>query len=252
LPVIFCDTRIWNICVTSCHCWLHLSEKLLTSGPRQVTRGWRKDNKDSNRATDSTIGLLLERDHAPPISKDLYVRMYLRFHQRGSVLSGKVKSHASQVRILTPFVFPAHPETKNNRNFPPFLLVLPPVGPLLLFSGDIAATRIIIQMLLDNSLGTSDRDISPDVNTPSLESRGSSPGESMLSSACSPMLPDDSSPAPALIPRHFPPPALAGVPVDYIIHKLHQLAPKYWDKPDTADCTISKIIRLPCYIYSCQ
>jgi hypothetical protein len=50
-----------------------LSEKLLTSGPRQVTRGWRKDNKDSNRATDSTIGLLVERDHAPPISKDLYV-----------------------------------------------------------------------------------------------------------------------------------------------------------------------------------
>lgn len=98
-------------------------------------------------------------------------------------------------------------------------------------------------MLLDNSLGTSDRDISPDVNTPSLESRGSSPGESMLSSACSPMLPDDSSPAPALIPRHFPPPALAGVPVDYIIHKLHQLAPKYWDKPDTADCTI--IVPIP-------
>jgi len=96
-------------------------------------------------------------------------------------------------------------------------------------------------MLLDNSLGTSDRDISPVVNTPSLESRGSSPGESMLSSACSPMLLDDSPPAPAFIPRHFPPPALAGVPVEYIIHKLHQLAPKYWDKPDTADCTISKI-----------
>lgn len=160
---------------------------------------------------------------------------------KGFSVSGKVKGHASKVRILSPFVFPAH-RTKTNRDFPLFLLVLPPVGPHLLFSGDIAATRIIIQMLLDNSLGTSDRDISPVVNTPSLESRGSSPGESMLSSACSPMLPDDSPPAPAFIPRHFPPPALAGVPVDYIIHKLHQLAPKYWDKPDTADCTISKII----------
>ncbi|KAJ7633018.1 hypothetical protein FB45DRAFT_745057 [Roridomyces roridus] len=38
--------------------------------------------------------------------------------------------------------------------------------------------------------------------------------------------------------RAFPPPSLAGVPVDYIINQLHNLAPQYWDKPDTADCTL--------------
>ena len=97
-------------------------------------------------------------------------------------------------------------------------------------------------MLLDNSLRTSDRYKSPDINTPLLESRGTSPGDSMLSSACVAMLPDVPSSTPGFVPRPFPPPSLAGVPVEYIIHKLHQLAPKYWDKPDTADCTISKII----------
>lgn len=57
------------------------------------------------------------------------------------------------------------------------------------------------------------------------------------------MFPDPPSSASAFVPRHFPPPALAGVPIDYIIHKLHQLAPKYWDKSDTADCTI--IVPIP-------
>ncbi|KAJ7286337.1 hypothetical protein C8J57DRAFT_1051094 [Mycena rebaudengoi] len=38
--------------------------------------------------------------------------------------------------------------------------------------------------------------------------------------------------------RPFPPPSLTGVPVEYIIDQLHNLAPHYWDKPDTADCTI--------------
>ncbi|KAF7967520.1 hypothetical protein HWV62_34010 [Athelia sp. TMB] len=51
--------------------------------------------------------------------------------------------------------------------------------------------------------------------------------------------PDNTSP----LPRQFPPPVLADVPMDYIVHKLHQLAPRYWDKPDTADCTI--IIPIP-------
>jgi len=57
------------------------------------------------------------------------------------------------------------------------------------------------------------------------------------------MLPDVPSSMPSFVPRHFPPPALAGVPVEYIIHKLHQLAPNYWDRPDTADCTI--IVPIP-------
>jgi len=65
----------------------------------------------------------------------------------------------------------------------------------------------------------------------------------MLSSACSPMLPDASPSSPTILPRHFPPPRLADVPVEYIIHKLHQLAPEYWDKSDTADCTI--IVPIP-------
>jgi hypothetical protein len=98
-------------------------------------------------------------------------------------------------------------------------------------------------MSLDNSPVTSDRYKTPIVNTPLLEGPGSAPGDStMLSSACVPMLHDAPSPSPAFVPRNFPPPALAGVPVDYIVHKLHQMAPKYWDKTDTADCTISKIL----------
>ena len=83
---------------------------------------------------------------------------------------------------------------------------------------------------LDNCVGTSDLDKSPDVNTSSLERRGCSPGDSMFSSDCVPMLPDEPSSTPAFIPRHFPPPALADVPVDYIVHKLHQLAPKANDE----------------------
>ncbi|KAF8205679.1 hypothetical protein K438DRAFT_1669919 [Mycena galopus ATCC 62051] len=39
-------------------------------------------------------------------------------------------------------------------------------------------------------------------------------------------------------PRAFPPPSLSGVPVDYILDQLHNLASQYWDKPDTADCTL--------------
>lgn len=41
------------------------------------------------------------------------------------------------------------------------------------------------------------------------------------------------------VPRPFPPPALANVPVEYIIDQLHTLAPHYWSKPETADCSIS-------------
>lgn len=39
-------------------------------------------------------------------------------------------------------------------------------------------------------------------------------------------------------PRPFPPPALMNVPVEYIIDQLHALAPHYWSKPETADCSL--------------
>ncbi|KAH9928207.1 uncharacterized protein B0H18DRAFT_1118215 [Fomitopsis serialis] len=42
----------------------------------------------------------------------------------------------------------------------------------------------------------------------------------------------------AFVPRPFPPPALADVPIEYIIAQLRQLAPHYWRKPETSDCTI--------------
>lgn len=39
-------------------------------------------------------------------------------------------------------------------------------------------------------------------------------------------------------PRPFPPPALADVPLEYIIDQLHTLAPRYWNRPETADCIL--------------
>ncbi|KAI6045589.1 hypothetical protein EDC04DRAFT_2633938 [Pisolithus marmoratus] len=51
-------------------------------------------------------------------------------------------------------------------------------------------------------------------------------------------------------PRPFPPPALSGVPLEYIINQLHNLAPRYWNRPETADCiiivpTCSRLRQLP-------
>ncbi|KAJ3548756.1 hypothetical protein NMY22_g1137 [Coprinellus aureogranulatus] len=43
---------------------------------------------------------------------------------------------------------------------------------------------------------------------------------------------------PSFNPKPFPPPSLSDVPVEYIIAQLHGLADQYWDKPETADCTI--------------
>jgi hypothetical protein len=37
----------------------------------------------------------------------------------------------------------------------------------------------------------------------------------------------------------FPLSTLADVPIEYIIEQLRNLAPYYWEKPETADCTIS-------------
>lgn len=39
-------------------------------------------------------------------------------------------------------------------------------------------------------------------------------------------------------PRPFPPPSLTDVPHEYIVDQLRTLASHYWDKPQTADCTI--------------
>ncbi|KAF9647582.1 hypothetical protein BDM02DRAFT_3116794 [Thelephora ganbajun] len=47
-----------------------------------------------------------------------------------------------------------------------------------------------------------------------------------------------SSSTSAFVPRPYPPPSLAGVPNEYILNRLHHLAPHYWNKPETADCTI--------------
>ncbi|KAL0571048.1 hypothetical protein V5O48_010903 [Marasmius crinis-equi] len=48
-------------------------------------------------------------------------------------------------------------------------------------------------------------------------------------------LPSTSS---SFIPKPFPPSSLAGIPLQYIIDQLHLLAPHYWNKSDTADCTL--------------
>ncbi|OBZ65780.1 hypothetical protein A0H81_14355 [Grifola frondosa] len=42
----------------------------------------------------------------------------------------------------------------------------------------------------------------------------------------------------AFVPRPFPPPNLADVPLEYIIDQLRRLAPHYWSKPESSDCTI--------------
>ncbi|KAH7915310.1 hypothetical protein BJ138DRAFT_1142154 [Hygrophoropsis aurantiaca] len=59
----------------------------------------------------------------------------------------------------------------------------------------------------------------------------------MASTSCS--SPSSSS----FAPRPFPPPSLADVPVEYIVEQLRNLAPHYWNRPETADCTI--IIPVP-------
>ncbi|PPQ98829.1 hypothetical protein CVT24_003383 [Panaeolus cyanescens] len=43
---------------------------------------------------------------------------------------------------------------------------------------------------------------------------------------------------PSFDQRPFPPPALEHVPIEYITRQLHDLANDFWDKPETADCTI--------------
>ncbi|KAK1236436.1 hypothetical protein PQX77_000317 [Marasmius sp. AFHP31] len=42
----------------------------------------------------------------------------------------------------------------------------------------------------------------------------------------------------SIAPKPFPPTSLAGIPLQYILDQLHLLAPHYWNKADTADCTL--------------
>ncbi|KAF9227736.1 hypothetical protein BS17DRAFT_774230 [Gyrodon lividus] len=51
--------------------------------------------------------------------------------------------------------------------------------------------------------------------------------------------PNTSPPSSQFTTRPFPPPALADVPVEYIMDQLHNLAPLYWNRQETADCTIT-------------
>ncbi|KAI9507368.1 hypothetical protein F5148DRAFT_120614 [Russula earlei] len=45
-------------------------------------------------------------------------------------------------------------------------------------------------------------------------------------------------PVHSFVPRPFPPPALAGIPLEYIIDSLRKLAPRYWNNTESADCSI--------------
>ncbi|KAF7322462.1 hypothetical protein HMN09_00024500 [Mycena chlorophos] len=70
-------------------------------------------------------------------------------------------------------------------------------------------------------------------------SRRSGSASTKSESPSPPLKPSDPiSTASLFTPRAFPPPSLAGVPVEYIIDQLRNHAPDLWDKPETADCTI--------------
>ncbi|KAJ3815426.1 hypothetical protein F5876DRAFT_85798 [Lentinula aff. lateritia] len=45
--------------------------------------------------------------------------------------------------------------------------------------------------------------------------------------------------------RPFPPPSLAGVPFDYIIEQLRDLAPSYWGNSESSDCTLVRLTTSP-------
>ena len=47
------------------------------------------------------------------------------------------------------------------------------------------------------------------------------------------------------VPRPFPPPSLADVPLEYIVAQLRRLAPHYWSRPETSDCTIGTFPSYP-------
>lgn len=47
----------------------------------------------------------------------------------------------------------------------------------------------------------------------------------------------------SFVPRPFPPPALADVPLEYIIDQLRRLASHYWSRPESSDCTVGTSCR---------
>ena len=57
----------------------------------------------------------------------------------------------------------------------------------------------------------------------------------------SPPASSESPPEPTntFVPRPFPPPSLAGIPLEYVINSLRRLAPQYWNNTESADCSIS-------------
>lgn len=104
-----------------------------------------------------------------------------------------------------------------------------------------------MRLLSLNSMLNNNTSMDADVKSPELDPpspfccRGS--GQVMLPSIPVDILTPAQDCKPSSSPfqhRPFPPPSLAGVPFEYIIEQLHNLAPQYWDKPETADCTISE------------
>jgi len=61
------------------------------------------------------------------------------------------------------------------------------------------------------------------------------PSPSPPSSSESPPEPTNSN---SFVPRPFPPPSLAGIPLEYVINSLRRLAPQYWNNAESADCSI--------------
>lgn len=63
----------------------------------------------------------------------------------------------------------------------------------------------------------------------------------MASPNSSPPASSESPPEPttSFVPRPFPPPSLAGIPLEYVINSLRRLAPQYWNNTESADCSIS-------------
>ncbi len=52
-------------------------------------------------------------------------------------------------------------------------------------------------------------------------------------------------PGVSFIVRPFPPPSLVGVPVDFVVSQLRKLAPHFWNKSESGDCTVSMCSSLP-------
>lgn len=169
--------------------------------------------------------------------------------------SGKLCKGAPRLtgRISTPTSSSSHKEQKDLATFRPLYCLsllfscTPSCRTKPAYCGHQIYPSYIKLMSLDNSPPLSNQDKYPEANSTLPECCGCSPGEPTCSSNTTtpPMVPDVSptmSSISSFVPRPFPPPTLEGVPESYIIHKLHEFAPRYWDKPSTADCTISEYL----------